>query len=100
MEEEVGERLAARHLARAVDATVEQVPQAGEAQREAHLLRRARARDTGVEASPLQRQDGRLHAGHRLQRALAKGLVGRGLQGLAEIVGHLAAELGFANLDA
>ena len=100
MQEQVRERLAARHLARAEDPAVEQVPQAGEAEREAHLLGRARACDAGREAVRLQRQHRLLHAGDRLQGRVAEALVGDRLHLLEEVVRQLAAELSLDDLEA
>ena len=73
--------------------------QAGEAEREAHLFRRPGTRHAGGEAGRLQRLHGLLHAGDRLERRVAKALVGHHLHLLEEIVGQLAADLGFADLE-
>ena len=89
VQEKIGKRLAARHLAGAEDAALEARQQAGDAERHVHLVEAARTRDAGRDARRLERIDRLVDAGHRLQRRVAKGLQRVGLQLVHEVLGQL-----------
>ena len=100
VKEEIRERLAARHLARTEDAALEARPQAGDAERHAHLVEPARACDAGRDPRRLDRIDRLDDARHGLQRRVAEGLHRVGLQAVDEIGRQLAAEFALDDLDA